>query len=249
MKNGLKMALFHGTSRTSDVSTLADNDIVITTYTMLAQPILAKVNWHRIVLDEAQSIKNPKSAQSRAAANLRSNRRWAVTGTPVGSNLNDLEGLLKFLKFSPLDSHEPFGKFVFSGGVETLLALKHISIRHTKAMTERGSKLIELPPLHEQDIAVELSTDERKTYSMLHRVARKEYRKLKGDRQSWVEIMALLSPLRTFCSGCMVKASSQLGDGASSGDEDDGNKGMLDSERSSQKAPDNETVTLLVMAY
>lgn len=49
---------------------------------------LHKVNWYRIVLDEAHAIKNNNSRTSLACQNLKSIYRWCLTGSPL---LNRLE--------------------------------------------------------------------------------------------------------------------------------------------------------------
>jgi SNF2 family DNA or RNA helicase len=46
------------------------------------------VNWYRVVLDEAQAIKNNSARTSLACQNLKSVYRWCLTGTPL---LNRLE--------------------------------------------------------------------------------------------------------------------------------------------------------------
>ena len=57
--------------------------------------------WGRVILDEAHCIKNPVTAVSKACCALRADKRWAVTGTPIQNSLQDIYGLLKFLKHEP----------------------------------------------------------------------------------------------------------------------------------------------------
>jgi SNF2 family DNA or RNA helicase len=58
---------------------------------------LRSVTWRRIVVDEAQNIKNPKSAQARALSRLSAPHRLALTGTPVENRLRDLWSIFNFL--------------------------------------------------------------------------------------------------------------------------------------------------------
>lgn len=56
---------------------------------------LVRVDWERVVLDEAHNIKNPKVQTSLATCQLKARARWAVTGTPIQNNLLDMYSLLK----------------------------------------------------------------------------------------------------------------------------------------------------------
>jgi len=68
------------------------HDMVITSYPLLRRDagLFGAVEWRRIVLDEAQNIKNPKAAQTKAIFKLKADHRLALTGTPVENRLMDL---------------------------------------------------------------------------------------------------------------------------------------------------------------
>ena len=51
---------------------------------------LYQVKWHRIVLDEAQSIKNSRTLAANAAWALVARHRWCLSGTPIQNSLDDL---------------------------------------------------------------------------------------------------------------------------------------------------------------
>src|SRR5262249_12180046 len=66
------------------VNELADVDLVLTTYGLARQDEwLQKVNWSLAMLDEAQAIKNPSSAQTRSVKKFKARGRIVLTGTPV----------------------------------------------------------------------------------------------------------------------------------------------------------------------
>lgn len=74
-------------------------DVVVTTYSLLRldEDVLAGTQWHCVVLDEAQKIKNPASAVAQAARSLKARFRLALSGTPVENQLMELWSLFEFL--------------------------------------------------------------------------------------------------------------------------------------------------------
>ncbi|AQL02939.1 Helicase-like transcription factor CHR27 [Zea mays] len=66
---------------------------------------LARVRWFRVVLDEAQTIKNYRTKVSRACCGLRAQRRWCLSGTPIQNKIDGLYSYFCFLKY------EPYSKF------------------------------------------------------------------------------------------------------------------------------------------
>ncbi|MDG2424880.1 MAG: DEAD/DEAH box helicase [Phycisphaerales bacterium] len=91
----------HGPTRSSGqefCEKVHDKDVVITTYALVSrdQESLQKQPWHRVVLDEAQYIKNPPTKQTVAIRSLDTDRRIALTGTPVENRLSELWSIMEF---------------------------------------------------------------------------------------------------------------------------------------------------------
>ncbi|HEV2637309.1 MAG TPA: DEAD/DEAH box helicase [Actinocrinis sp.] len=88
----------------------AESDLIVTTYALALrdQRLLAGVDWHRVVIDEAQAIKNAGTKQSRAVRSLTARHRIALTGTPVENRLADLWSVLEFANPGLLGSAERF---------------------------------------------------------------------------------------------------------------------------------------------
>jgi non-specific serine/threonine protein kinase len=106
---GLQVVAFHGSDRGPVGDAAAGADVVVTTYGLLAREEgLATVAWHRVVLDEAQAIKNPDTRAARAARALSAAQRLAVTGTPVENHLGDLWSLFAFAFPGLLPRRKPF---------------------------------------------------------------------------------------------------------------------------------------------
>ncbi|MCU0267796.1 MAG: DEAD/DEAH box helicase [Acidimicrobiales bacterium] len=86
------------------------HDVVLTTYALVARDVdaLSAVRWGRLVLDEAQQVKNPGARQTRAVARLRASRRVALTGTPVENRLSELWSIMHLLNPGLLGSAKSF---------------------------------------------------------------------------------------------------------------------------------------------
>jgi hypothetical protein len=113
----------HGSPRARTHEALAEaltpRTIVLTSYGLLRRDrsILGAIDWGRVVLDEAQNIKNPVAQQTRAARSLRAHSRLALTGTPVENRLTDLWSIMEFCNPGLLGPQEDFVER-FAGPVE-----------------------------------------------------------------------------------------------------------------------------------
>jgi len=109
----LSVYVHHGHTRlTGDewLTRITGQDLVITTYALAAKDAatLSEITWDRVVLDEAQNIKNSGSQQSRAVRGLPARHRVALTGTPVENRLAELWSIMDFLNPGILGSANTF---------------------------------------------------------------------------------------------------------------------------------------------
>lgn len=104
----LKAAIYHGSERKLDVK----NDIILTTYAIMRIDIeeLKKEAWSIVVVDEAQNIKNPDTAQTLAVKSIKSDFKIAMTGTPVENRLTELWSIFDFINRGYLGSLREFQK-------------------------------------------------------------------------------------------------------------------------------------------
>ncbi|HVA74360.1 MAG TPA: SNF2-related protein [Acidimicrobiales bacterium] len=98
---GLKVSMHHGPRRAEGESIgrlAATSDVVLTTYATAVRDIdaLSAITWRRVVVDEAQVIKNHQSETARELRRLQAHSRIALTGTPVENGLGDLWAILDF---------------------------------------------------------------------------------------------------------------------------------------------------------
>ncbi len=112
----LQTLVHHGSSRIKDekefIAATSNYDVIITSFTLARkdEKLFKSVTWQRIVLDEAQNIKNPQAAQTKAVLKLQAKHRLALTGTPVENRLLDLWSIFNFLNPGYLGKEAQFRK-------------------------------------------------------------------------------------------------------------------------------------------
>jgi SNF2 family DNA or RNA helicase len=104
----LDAVIYHGSDRQLDV----EHDIILTTYAIMRIDVeeLKKHAWSVIIVDEAQNIKNPDTAQTLAIKMLKSDVKIAMTGTPVENRLTELWSIFDFINKGYLGSLREFQK-------------------------------------------------------------------------------------------------------------------------------------------
>ena len=219
---------------TDPLRTVGNNDIVITSYheVMRSWPlnappsylvteqakrewwekhlrttrgVLHRVKWHRVVLDEAQAIKNYESKTSEAVCNLDSKYRWAISGTPVQNRLEEFYPYFRFLRCDHTGTFELFKKnFCKRGSVAATqrlqVYLSKIMIRRTHKDQIFGRPILKLPEIKPVDtIEVEFNVVERAIYQI---VRNRFWQKLKvfrtkdGIEKNYRTVFVLLLRLR-----------------------------------------------------
>jgi len=109
----LRVYAHHGTARLHGDALeeqLNATDLIVTTYATATRDIdeLAEYRWNRVVLDEAQAVKNSLSRGAKAVRRLDAEHRVALTGTPVENRLAELWSVMDFLNPGLLGSSEVF---------------------------------------------------------------------------------------------------------------------------------------------
>ncbi len=93
--------MHHGANRAEGdelAQAAAGADVVVTTYGTALRDIdeIAALSWSRVVLDEAQTIKNPANDTSQQLRRIEAPEKIALTGTPIENGLGDLWAILDF---------------------------------------------------------------------------------------------------------------------------------------------------------
>jgi hypothetical protein len=136
---GLSVVVHHGASRASTEQLdkeVSGADIVITTYATAVRDVegLSTMSWDRIVIDEAQAIKNPASETAQQLRRLNARNKVALTGTPIENGLGDLWSILDFANPGIVGSRPAFIAQLSGDGEKALRALNGVLVfRRTKA--------------------------------------------------------------------------------------------------------------------
>ncbi|KAK1278761.1 hypothetical protein QJS04_geneDACA003609 [Acorus gramineus] len=212
----LKVYLYHG-ERTKEVKELLKYDIVLTTYSTLgaefnlSESPMKKIEWLRVILDEAHLIKNFAAQQTKAVIALKSERRWAVTGTPIQNSSFDLFSIMAFLRFEPFSIKSYWQSLVQrpldqggKSGLSRLQALMGaISLRRTKDSQADGKSLVGLPPKTVATCYVELSAEEREQYDHMESEAQNALRQYINDdtvMRNYSTVLHIILRLRQICN-------------------------------------------------
>ncbi|MEO6668705.1 MAG: SNF2-related protein [Ferruginibacter sp.] len=115
----LKYHIYYGTAREFSDEHFEDYDIVLTSYGLVRNDMeqMLKFNWHYVILDESQAIKNPDAKVTKAVQLLKAQNRIILSGTPVQNNSFDLYAQFNFLNPGILGSKE-FYKTEFANPID-----------------------------------------------------------------------------------------------------------------------------------
>ncbi|KAL2129190.1 hypothetical protein VTI74DRAFT_8091 [Chaetomium olivicolor] len=230
----LKSMVYYGTEKNTDLLTLcceanAANapDVIITSYGVVLSEFiqiaskngdrassrgLYSLNFFRVILDEAHSIKNRQSKTARACYEIAARHRWVLTGTPIVNKLEDLFSLVRFLRVEPWNNFSfwrtfitvPFESKNFVRALNVVqTVLEPLVMRRTKDMkTSDGQPLVVLPPKEVEIVEIELSKPERDVYDyILARVKRNFVASVDAGTlmKSFTSILAQILRLRQSC--------------------------------------------------
>jgi SNF2 family DNA or RNA helicase len=227
---GPSVLIYHGPNRNRLVAQLAQADIVLTTYTVVCAECpqlsmdgdlqlatagpLFQYRWHRLILDEAQFIRNIYARATRAACLLESRFRWCLTGTPIQNSIHDLLALLVFIRHPECSSIEQYLSVLnhVSGSVRRApqvagafpvgRLLRPILLRRCRRDQIDGRPLLELESRSETIEYVTLSPAERCLYENMKLLGREALQRLSessADSGICMHILVMLTRLRQIC--------------------------------------------------
>ncbi|NBD24136.1 helicase SNF [Paenibacillus sp. T1] len=171
-------------------------DVVITSYPLLRRDIVgyAALDFHTLILDEAQAFKNYATQTAQSVKLLRARNRFALTGTPVENRLEELWSLFDAVFPDLFPGRKAFGE----------LARETIAKRARPFLLRRVKTdvLKELPDKIESVQASALLPEQKKLYAAyLAKLREETLRHLDKDtlNKNRIRILAGLTRLRQIC--------------------------------------------------
>ncbi|PTA68148.1 SNF2-related protein [Deinococcus arcticus] len=202
---GLRLLTLHGKDRRALFGQIPAHDLVLTTYPLLPRDIteLGAHEYHLVILDEAQNIKNTRTAAAKAAGSLSARHRLALTGTPLENHLGELWSQFNFLAPGLLHDEKTFRELyrtpIEKRGEASRRAALAARVRPFILRREKRDVARELPPKTEIPVRVTLDGDQRDLYETVRVTTEARVReelRARGLSRSTIAILDALLKLR-----------------------------------------------------
>lgn len=203
--------IHHGSDRLKDEKEFKAEslkyDMVITSFTLARKDdqLFKGVKWHRVVVDEAQNIKNPQAAQTKAIAKLPSTHRLALTGTPIENRLLDLWSIFNFLNPGYLGKEAQFRKGFEMPIQKDNDPIKSITLKRLvepfilrRVKTDR-SIIKDLPDKVEQKQYCNLTKEQASLYEAVVKDVAEQLEQAEGIQRKGL-ILSTLMKLKQICN-------------------------------------------------
>jgi SNF2 family DNA or RNA helicase len=207
----LRAIAHHGSQRQQDQAefraALGECDVVITSFTLARKDakLLESIDWHRLVVDEAQNIKNPKAAQTKAILKLPAQHRLALTGTPVENRLLDLWSIFNFLNPGYLGKEAQFRQSFEvpiqknNDRVQARMLKKLVEPFILRRVKTDQSIIKDLPDKLEQKQYCNLSKEQASLYQVVVKDIEGQLEEAEGIQRKGM-ILATLMKLKQICN-------------------------------------------------
>ncbi|KAL8909935.1 MAG: hypothetical protein Q9171_004756 [Xanthocarpia ochracea] len=232
----------HGSGRQASWEDLKTYDVVLTTFGTLSTEVKRKAiieqakrvnpnwrpitkadrlpllgdecRWYRVIIDEAQCIKNRSTKAALGACALKTQTRFAMSGTPMQNNVTELYSLIRFLHIKPYSDFNKFSidfsrplKNTYEGdkkkAMQKLQALlKAILLRRDKKSTIDGRPILNLPERTTESQHAAFSDAEHEFYNAVESKTQLQFNKyLRAGTvgRNYSNVLVLLLRLRQAC--------------------------------------------------
>ncbi len=207
----LRTLVHQGSTRLKDkqifVETCQMYDVVLTSFALarLDEKLLQGPEWHRVVVDEAQNIKNPHAAQTRAILKIAAPHRLALTGTPVENRLRDLWSIFNFLNPGYLGKEAQFRKSfeipIYKGNDMARSAnLKKLVEPFILRRVKTDKRIIDdLPDKIEQKMYCTLTPEQASLYEAVVKDVEEQLKEAEGIQRKGL-ILSTILKLKQICN-------------------------------------------------
>ncbi len=220
----LTVLLWHGATRKMLAPQIGTQDVILTSYPLLVRDIetLKQHPMSLIIHDEAQMLKNPKTAGFKAAKQLKSAQTLAMTGTPVENQLTDAWSLMELVTPGLLGNLDQFNRSIArpitrdnDAGAKRFLArrLRPFMLRRTKDQVAS-----DLPAKSEIPEWIDLSDAQTALYESMRLLMQKRVREeiaRVGLMRSHIIFLDALLKLRQICCDPRLLAGHESNTGTS----------------------------------
>lgn len=239
-RHSLSTFIHHSGHKAKSFAQLSEYDVVLTTYGTIAAEhkkmerfqarkridseahprpdercmfIGSDSRWYRIIIDEAQCIKNRSTRTAKASYEIRAKSRFCMTGTPMMNSVEELFSLIHFLRIRPYNNWNKFradfvtgmkGREEFRNEAMTKLQalLKAILLRRNKKTEINGKPILTLPERSVEAVNPEFSEDEQSYYTALESQSAltvNKYLQAGTIGNQYAHVLLLLLRLRQAC--------------------------------------------------
>jgi SNF2 family DNA or RNA helicase len=259
----MKILSFYSSNRPKLMKKMLNYDVIITSYGVLAsemnlakkrmqevahktpwlfagehapqyKSLLHRMQFNRVILDESHVIRTGGTLQARSAYELVGHSKYLMSGTPVATSLNDLQGQARFLELKGLVGEfwnvveKIITRRLTTEGMKqtpikavqhqhritnTLLTLlTHNMIRHNKDQKFNGRPtLLVLPERSVETLNIDFTESERKMYNEQYNHAKERFQRFKEQNvavRRTIEILQMIQPLRQMSSAMSISRTA-----------------------------------------
>jgi superfamily II DNA or RNA helicase len=204
----LRVLALQGSDRKSRFEDIPYSDLVISTYPLLARDdeILTAQDWSVVILDEAQTVKNPAATMAQTVRRLNAGQRLCLTGTPMENHLGELWALFDFMMPGFLGSAQDFGRRfrnpIEKGGDAELHAALARRVAPFLLRRNKSEVATELPPRTEIVENVQMQASQRAVYEAVRLTMHARVQEAiaeQGLAKSGIVILDALLKMRQAC--------------------------------------------------
>ncbi len=198
----MKVIQLSGTNRADEWQDISKYDLVIISYSVCNRDIefIRKTQFNFVILDEAQHIKNPGTANAHTCKSIRAKHRLVLTGTPLENSPEDLWSIFDFLHPGMLGNFNSF-KRNYANIADDPFLQQDLAARVSPFIKRRTKTEVakELPPKQELTCFCEMPPAQRALYEQVRLNGFNMLKNCKKGTAVNTEIFTTLLRLRQIC--------------------------------------------------